>query len=201
MTTKTQKTSIIAFAALIITMSTPSAFATAGTVEDFYWQNDAEYCYTSQLNDIELGGSTGHQADVESELNDARITYNADLGNINIDPDDGTCPSTAYVSLESESLGAWGYTALTTVYYISSQDKITRAIVEFSTDRGFGDESSSCSNSNKDIEWTANHELGHVVGLKHHNHFFYDHSVMESACVSTWSDIQSVDATALDINY
>ena len=40
------------------------------------------------------------------------------------------------------------------------------------------------------MEWTANHELGHTVGMGHATSNG-DTSTMVSGCASTWSTVQS----------
>lgn len=195
-------TSIIALSALIVTFAMPGAFAGAGTVENYYWQSDPEVCYTSQLDDIDIDGSTGNQSTVETELDKIPGNFNPDMGSRNIDSDDGSCPSIHYINMESEALGNFGYTALTSVWvYSSDTTKMHHTVIEFTTDRGFGSDVNVCANQNKDIEWTGNHEMGHSVGLKHHFHLFTNDSVMEPNCVSSWAAVQSLDATALDIKY
>ena len=192
--------------ALIVAFSIPSAFATAGTVENYYWYSDPYVCYnTTELNDIEIANiGTGQSADIKDEIEDTRAHYNSKLEGLNIDGEDTSCSLWDQNSIMhgSDNLGTWGYTAVTYTSTVSGQPtKIHSQLIDYTTARDFGIESNSCANNNKDIEWVSNHEYGHVVGLNHHNHFFYDHSVMESSCVSTWSAIQSVDDTAFDINY
>lgn len=190
---------------LIVAFTIPSAFATAGTVEDYYWHDDPYVCYdTDELNDIEIANQgTGQADDIIDEIEDTRSHYNSKLEGLNIDPED-TCSLNDYKSIlhGSDDLGSWGYAAVTYTWTVSGQPtEIHSQLIDYTTVKDFGIESNTCANNNKDIEWTSNHEYGHVVGLEHHNHLFYDHSVMEPACVSTWSAIQSVDDTAFDINY
>ena len=61
-------TSIIALSALIIAFSMPNASATPVSIEKYYWHTDPEFCYTSELNSIEIDGSTGSSiwSDVQS---------------------------------------------------------------------------------------------------------------------------------------
>lgn len=75
------------------------------------------------------------------------------------------------------------------------------ADIEFNTDKEFGLDTDNCGSTTKDIEWVSMHELGHAVGLQHHWHAAYSHSVMDPYCTTQWALIQSVDDTALNINY
>ncbi len=199
-------TSIIALSALIVAFSIPNVLATAVSVENYYWQNDPEFCYTSELNSIEIDGSINQRSVVETELDKVADTYNDALDNISssidVRDDDGSCPSVYYISHESAALGQYGSSAQERTWTVSGQPtKIHHSLIEYTTDRGFGSDVNVCSNNNKDIEWIANHEVGHSFGLKHHWHVFYDHSVMRPWCSSILSDVQSADEIALDINH
>lgn len=200
MTNKTQTTSIIALSALIVTFAMPSAFANAGTEETYYWQSDPEMCYLeNELADIDFEDSTGSSnvAAIESELNDAVATYNAEMNGITIDPEDSTCNGNK-IEVGAYSLAEWTWLAQEGSSW--SGTSMTASYIDFNTDHGFGDESNWCFPYDYDIEWTMNHELGHGIGLKHHDHWIAD-SVMHPSCRSTWSALQSVDDTAIDIHY
>ena len=87
MTTKTTKTITFAIlAALTIGIGTaPTALAAAGTVESYYWQGDPATCYnTGSLDNMTVGGSTGHGDDVETELNVTISAYNVEMNQITI---------------------------------------------------------------------------------------------------------------------
>ena len=189
-------TSIIALSTLIIAFSIPNASATPVSIENHYWHTDPEFCYTSELNSIEIDGSTGRQSVVETELDKVADTYNDALNSIGSSIDirdniDDSCPSIYYISHESASLGQYGYTAQADTRPVPGQPtKIHHSTIEYTTDRGFGSDVNVCTHNNKDIEWIANHEVGHSFGLKHHWHFFYDHSVMRPWCSSIYSDVQ-----------
>lgn len=200
MTMRNVKTkAIIAFVALIVTASVPSAFATPGQVESYYWQTDPELCFNDdQLDDITLDGSQGEHSAIRGEVNQAVGRYQAAMDDQDIRYADNNCTS-RYIIVGSDAMGSWGYTATTSSYYSGSQ--FSKAIIEFNTDKTFGDDTNTCTSSIKDIEWVAMHEIGHAVGLKHHWHMFYSHSVMDPFCNTTWATISSVDDTALNIHY
>ncbi len=202
MTTVTQKTSIIAISALFVTLGLPSAFASAGTVENTYWQQDPRMCYLStELDTLDFEGDTSNNsAAIEGELDQSVSIYNTHMDDADLLADSGTCPQQS-INVGKADLGWWGTIAATTLYAYSNDD--TRALyadIDFSSQQGFGDDSNTCNSGDIDIEWIMNHELGHAVGLNHHWHFTPD-STMHNYCDGEYDTLQSVDQTALDIKY
>lgn len=200
MTLRNVKTkAVITFAVLIVTVLAPSAFATPGQVESYYWQTDPELCFNNdQLDEVTLDGSEDEHSAIRGEVNEAVGRYQGAMDGQDIRYVDNNCTS-HYIMVGSDAMGSWSYTATTTSYYSESQ--FSKAVIKFNTDKMFGDDTNTCSSSIKDIEWVAMHEIGHAVGLKHHWHVFYSHSVMNPFCDTTWATISSVDDTALNINY
>lgn len=196
---KTVKTtSIIALSALIVAFAMPSAFAGAGTVETYYWQNNPEFCnLETELDDL------GAIASVESELNDSRVIYNAEMNGITIDAEDATCDG-GYIENGAYDMGWWtGILAQNTNTYLEplpAVNSLAKQEIDFNTGKPFAIEGNSCSWLGFDLEWVMNHELGHGIGLKHHDHDPAE-SIMDPICDAKWAALQTVDKTAIDINY
>lgn len=186
----------------MITFSMPSASASAGTVENTYWQADPRMCYnTSELQTLDFEDSTSGNYDaIKLELDDAVSEYNTGMGTRTILAHTGTCPQGS-IHVGTDNLGSWGSIASTTLSENPSDaTKAIYAYTDFNTQQGFGDDSNTCNSGDIDIEWIMNHELGHAVGLNHHWHL-YASSTMHNYCTDKYNALQSVDTTALGIRY
>ena len=198
MTSITQKTSIIALSALIVAFAMPSAFAGAGTVEAYYWQNNPRFCnVTGELSTL------GTLSQITAELDDSRATYNAEMNGITINAHNGSC-STNVIINGAYDMGWWStilaQNTATWVHPLPAVNSLDVQFIDFNNAKPFAIESNSCSWTGFDIEWVMNHELGHAVGLKHHDHNPAE-SIMDPTCDAKWEALQTVDKTAIDIKY
>ena len=197
MTRITTKTSIIAITALMITIGLPSAFAHT-SLETYYWNNNANVCYLeTELNTLRWGpsGGTGAAEPIKQRIGIAVSTYNAYMDSVTLNNND-TCSGNR-IEFGAQDLAM---TYLASEFTIFSGNTITRSDVDYNTDFTFHGDSNQCI-PNYDVEWVANHELGHSVGLAHTTHHSPPSSVMTPNCDGVWSTIQSSDATALDTHY
>ena len=127
---------------------------------------------------------------VKSEVQDAMSTYN-NLGN-NIDLT--TTSSHTEKIVYAQNMGIHGLLAEATFPYTSDGYIRFNNIFHWSTSNG-------CDDINGfNLEWIANHELGHTVGL-YHPKTPGENSVMVPNCATSWSDVQSHDKAVLDDKY
>ncbi|MBS1268835.1 MAG: hypothetical protein MAG458_01569 [Nitrosopumilus sp.] len=206
MNNKKTMTSIIALSALIVTFAMPSAFASETPIESYYWQTNPETCYLeTELDDIDFNGSrsTSNQADIISELEVTRSTYNTEMGTIDIlGEDSGSCSDTRRIEVGAFDFGNWWtYGQESTA---SSGTTMLRSFIDFNTNWlvGFDKDSEACNRLDVDMEWIYNHELGHGIGLKHHSHVFGTaDTLMGSSCSSQWDSFGADDHGAVDQHY
>jgi hypothetical protein len=205
--TMTSKTTTTIALSVIIALaiglfSNPLVHASAGTVESFWWKQDPGMCYnTSSLDDLTFDSSTGNGADVETVIELSRSMFNAEMNGITITGDNWLNCFGLHFDIGSEDLTntSWAATEFTIVDAFDPA-RITQSEIRFNTDHDWETDSNSCSSSSLDLEWIANHEMGHGIGLKHHDHTPPE-SMMHWQCVSTQSTLQTVDDTAINIRY
>lgn len=203
--TETRRTIAFAIvaAALIGITSAPMALAHSGTVENYYWHNDTRMCYdSSSLDNMTVDGSTNNSSDVETEVDKSKDTFNNEMNQVTLLDDAWGCWLGDHVDVASanhanSNVLGWEVTHLDWF----DNTEIDQSEVRFNTDQDWGTNSNSCSVSDLDIEWIMNHELGHSIGLKHHNHPSSPNSMMYEYCDSKYAALQTVDDTAIDINY
>lgn len=200
MTSKTQTTSIIALSALIVAFVLPNAFAGIGTVESYYWQSDTDMCYSeSSLDNLNFEDSTGNGDDVIDAMELSRATFNSEMNGIDIGAHGWFSCFNNHFDVQSQDLGVEGGTIAQEVT-ITVGDRITQSEIRFDDEEGWGNNSNGCSQGDIDVEWVMNHEMGHGIGLKHHDHSSVN-SMMNWSCNAKYSAFQSVDSTAVDIHY
>ena len=156
---------------------------------------NAAFYFDSSLNDLNVNGQTDQLSVVRNQVQSSMETYNDDPSDLNFST---TLSSggNAY-TVRAESLTIFGYSA-----YASYPNDSVKELV-FNTDRDFGT-SYGCNpfywfGLAFELEWLANHELGHVAGLGHAH--WNDGSVMRNTCTSYWADIQQQDTTTLESLY
>jgi len=149
------------------------------------------YFHCSTLNSLKVDGDTSNNCwKVTNEVEDSMSTY-SNLGN---DIDLTTTSTFTDHIVYAANLGS--YTVLAEATYPSSTGDYVRynTLMSFKT-------SGSCSWwSGYNLEWVANHELGHTVGLAHQN-TSGENSVVVPNCASSWSTVQSHDDAVLDYKY
>ena len=194
------------FAVLIGTIGLTPAFADNPPYKDLYWFNNAgdpEICYLeSELDNLTVDNNgTGHGQDVEDETDDARSAINSAVSGLTIAAEDNSCGYN-YIEVGAKSLN-WGVMAQAqTVAYYPTPNlyQYAESELDFATGYEWEVESNDCGIWNdKDIEWLANHELGHALSLGHHTGS--DHSMMKNGCTSKYQAVQSVDDAALEVRY
>jgi len=140
--------------------------------------------------------------EVESEETDvnldtkAKLHYNAYMNGVDLNNND-TC-SGDRIELGAQDLAEATYLAQLTDWDETS-NILSQADIDFNTDFTFYGDTNQCY-PYYDIEWVANHEIGHAVGLDH-NEGWFANSVMVPNCAGSWSTIQSDDSDALDTHY
>lgn len=205
--TKTTKTTIVLsvmFAVAAGFTMTPSVNADAGGTLTAWWQSDPEMCYSeSSLNNLNFEDSTGNGADVITQMELSRVLLNGEMNGITIKAQGlFSCLSwVKHIDVQSEDIA----TATWLAYERSIADDNdatdkTQSEIRFDTKDGWGENSDTCNAGDVDVEWVMNHELGHGIGLDHHDHN-PDTSMMDPVCGPIYSTLQTVDDTAIDIHY
>jgi hypothetical protein len=198
MTNNTEKTtSIIAATAMILSIGLPNIFAET-PIADWYWDDDANICYLdTELNTLNWSGAgTGYATQIKARIANAVSTYNAYMNGVDLNNND-TC-SGDRIELGAQDLAEATYLAQLTDWDETS-NILSQADIDFNTDFTFYGDTNQCY-PYYDIEWVANHEIGHAVGLDH-NEGWFANSVMVPNCAGSWSTIQSDDSDALDTHY
>lgn len=200
------KTTIITLVALTVAISLPSAFASQGPIEDYYWQTSPETCYLeTELDDIDFEGtrSSTNQSDIISELEDSRASYNVEMNGITIyGEDSNSCSDNRRIEVGAFDFGDWWTYGQEVTSYSGTAMTISRIDLNTNSNVGFDSESSSCTRTDIDLEWIYNHELGHGIGLKHHSHVYGTaDTVMGTSCSSEWNSLGSDDDDAIDEHY
>ncbi|GEM_PF-6290021 len=204
MTSKTRTTiAISALLAVAIGLSIPTAMATAGTVESYWWKANTGMCYNaSSLNNMNVGGSTGHSSTVITEVEQSRGVLNAEMNGVDITGDAWQNCYANHFDVASENVADSTVLAYELSYLdLFDSTKMTQSEIRFNTDHSWSANSSSCSTSSLDIQWIGNHEMGHGIGLKHHTHPASPDSMMYESCHPKYAALQTVDKTAIDIHY
>lgn len=202
MTSKTKTTS------MILTTTTIALLAVVLTPIDVYanhtpWyggpaltNSRADMYFHSSLNNLSIDGSTNQFAKAKSSTEAAMTTYtnipNSDL----ILATTSTYGTGKYVVYAGD-LGFFGPSGEAT--YPDNPERYVR----YNTQRSFGT-TGGCSSFfgytyAYNLQWLANHELGHTAGLAHAQQS--ETSTMVPNCKSTWSTVQSHDAAVLQLVY
>lgn len=191
---------------IIGTMSLIPAYADNPPYRDAYWFNyngDPEVCYLeSELDDMDVDGSTGNGDDVETAVELTRAEYNSEVNGLTIAADDSSCSyNRIEVGAKDLSWNVLGQTALTAYWCCGNFGQYAEMEFDFNdTDYDWAINNNACGwFDDKDVEWIANHEFGHTLSLAEHTGT--DHSVMKGTCTSQWSGVQSVDESALEARY
>ncbi len=165
-----------------------------------YWHSDTDMCYSeSSLDDLDFNDSTGNGDDVIDEMEKSRSTYNGEMNGVTINEHGWFSCYNNHIDVQSESQdGAGGILAYEISYKIGT--RMAQSEIRFDSDEGWGGDSNKCTLGDIDIEWIMNHEMGHSIGLKHHNHN-PPNSVMHPICNAVMSSLQPVDDTTIDIRY
>jgi len=201
MNNKKTTTSIITtvtFATLILSISVTPAFADQPPSFATWANNDEDICYRSdELNSLDAGGFQ-NSANIINQFEKSRLRYNTinGLDIIKI----STCGAQHDNDVGSADLSLFGPLAQMNGVYPSGV--FQSAYVEFNTQKAFGINSNTCNTWNWDIEWVMNHEMGHYVGLDHHNPVFTTpHSVVYPNCNAVWEVLQTDDINKLNNMY
>lgn len=201
-------TSLTMCSLLNIMVIPSNVYGGAGTSQDYYWKTDPVICYqTTSLDNLSVDGSTSSGTSFETEFDKAVSMFNdAFSSTTTIGADSSSSCNASYViNVYSDTFtdtNALGYEAS----YTESTDSYAfmQSDISFNTSVNWKTTGTTCSafsTSSALIEYVANHELGHGVGLKHHVHTTVN-SMMHTTCTpSTFDAIQTVDQTALDVNY
>ena len=182
---------------------TNDATADAGTVRTDYWKTSPGVCYdTTSLNLLTLDGSTSAGTSIETEVDKARTLMNGAQSSITISSDSSSNCTTAYrVDVISHDFDRTDLLASESAVQVSYDPsaKLTSTI-KFNSDITWKVGGTGCSITLVNIEWVANHEFGHTMGLEHHTHDTAT-SMMDEFCNAKNSTLQTVDNTAMGIKY
>jgi hypothetical protein len=193
-----------AFAFAVGLFTIPAVDASAGTVENYFWQNNPGMCYkTSSLDNMNVDGTTGQGSTVETEFEKARTLFNNNMDNITINADSSAnCSATYRIEVSSDDMAS-GVMGSELSSWGSDATVMTKSVIKFNTDMSWKVGTGGCSTSDADIKYIANHELGHGTGLKHHGAHAHGsvNSMMHKTCNDKLNTLQSVDKTALDLKY
>lgn len=179
-----------------------AVYGDAGTVENYYWQNNPGICYkTGDLNQMTVDGATSSGTSVETEFDKAVSMMNGAFSNsISISADStANCNGSYKILVDADNLDDVG--VLAQEYSNFSSTSMSKSHITFNTQGTWKTTGTSCTTTGTYIEYIANHELGHGVGLKHHEHNPINSMMNPSCNSSTFDDLQTVDQTALDIKY
>lgn len=203
MTTKTQKTTIVLAAMLVLSVGVtmlPNVLAAAGTVDSYYWHSNTDMCYSeSSLDNLDFEDATGNGNDVITEMEKSRSMWNVEMNGVTINGHGLFSCFFNHIDVQSEAQdGAGGDFAYEFSYFSGST--MSQSEIRFDSDDGWGGNSNRCTLGDIDVEWVMNHEMGHGVGIRHHVHNPAS-SIMHDTCQGTLSALQTVDDTTIDINY
>jgi len=208
MTYNKRKTTTIAtfvLATFVLTMSIPYAFADNPPYKNNYWydyKGDPEVCYLeSELDNMTVNGTTNQGSAVIAAVELTRAEYNSKIDGLTIGAVDSTCSyNNIKVGARSLDFGIAAQAQLSAYYCCGNNHEYAGHFVDFNTDIGWKTNNDECGFfDNKDIEWIANHEFGHALGLDHHSGGF--HSVMGELCSSAFAEVQPADKAALESLY
>lgn len=191
---------------LVISIGITPVFAHNPPYKDDYWFNnngDPEICYLEyQLARLTVDNGSGNYQDVEDEVDDARQAYNSKVSGLTIAAEDDSCDYNR-IEVGAKDLG-WGVMAqaVLTAYYCCSWSvygQYAEQEFDLGTNYEWEVESDGCDwQVDKDIEWIANHELGHTLSLDHHSN---GETTMSIGCDSDWGSIDSETDSALEARY
>jgi len=192
-------TSVMLSIAVTITLAVTSVhvdvFAQTPAVGGTLDNNRADLYFHSSLNNLNIDGSTGQFTKAKRETQDAMSEWNSQTADVTLYTTNSYQGGDHVVY--AANLGLFGYSGQAT--YPNSDENYVR----YNTWRHFGT-SGGCNSLfgfsyAYNLEWLANHELGHTVGLGHAP--IGDDSVMVPYCASSMSEVQEQDAYTLDLIY
>ena len=191
----------IVLATFVITMYLTPAFGHEPGYRNDNWFNyngDPEMCYLeSELDNLTVDGSTGNGDDVETAVELSRAEYNTEITGLTIAPEDSNCGFND-IEVGAKGLGFLIMAQTATSVKWSNQD-YAETEIDFATGYNWEIDSNECDwFHDKDIEYLANHEIGHALSLADH---YGSGSVMNGSCDSAWASVDNDSETALEDRY
>ncbi len=196
----------------IIVISTIPVFAHNPPYKDVYWYSgaDPDICFLdSELQNVKINRhlNTTHRDQpysnpvpfIKIEVNDALLNLNGAVPGLNMG-NDGTSCVYPYIVVGATDLprSIIGETTNGVRYDDMAYKSST---FNFDTGYHYQVESNACNwNNDKDIEWIANHELGHALSLNEHISI-WDHSMMKDTCSTHYAYPTNKDISALKARY
>ncbi len=164
----------------------------------FDFNGDPEICHLETQYDLmTVGGEKDQNVAVEAAVELARAEYNREVNGLTIASEDTGCGWNA-IEVGAKGLD-WWVMAKTLVVVTWFNGDCAETEVDFATGYDWEINSNICDwTGDKDVEWIANHEIGHALGMGHHSN---GDTVMSGGCNNDWQNVDSETENALEQRY
>jgi len=144
-----------------------------------------------------VDGDEDQNVAVVAALELTRAEYNGEVDGLTIGPDPTNC-GWNQIEVGAKSLG-WGEMARTQVVVTWSNGDYAESEFDFDTNHDWAIDNNRCDwFADRDVEWIANHEFGHALGMGHHS---TGTTVMSEGCDNDWQNVDSQTENALEARY